>query len=483
MTDPFVDNLTDSESPNASNPSQQAATLDPQSEPDLLPEPLPQRPRSLLQRVLKGTMWTVGGHFFSQGIRLVNNIILSRLLFPEAFGLMALVFTFMAGLQMFSDTGTNANIIQSKRGEDRIFLNTAWTVECIRGIILWLAACLISYPVSTFYREPILLYLLPAVSLSMLILGFSSNKLAIASRNLNLGKLTTIDLTTQLISITITLLCALGVKLIGAPKEIAIWSLVIGNISGAICQVILSHKFLPGEGNRFALDRDALRELFQFGRWIFLSTLLTFFALQGNNLVIPRLMGVGFFGIFSFAYNLSQLGTNVVNMVGSRVLFPSFAELNREHPERLYPALRRARFAMNGLNWAVSFVFIIFGQQLINVMYDDRYADAGWMLRILALGSLVSMLAPTYGNVLLAQGKAYVLTMMMVLQIIFQFTGLFLGYYLGGELGLIVGTALASWALYPLQAIFYARLSIWQPEVDLPVIAIAIGVAAVFFSV
>ena len=63
---------------------------------------------------------------------------LTRLLFPEAFGLMALIQTFMIGLAMFSDLGIGPAIIQSDRGEDPDFLNTAWVMQILRGICLWL---------------------------------------------------------------------------------------------------------------------------------------------------------------------------------------------------------------------------------------------------------------------------------------------------------------------------------------------------------
>lgn len=433
---------------------------------------------SLLQRVLKGAVLTFGGHFASQVIRLANNLILSRLLFPEAFGLMALVYTFISGLNMFSDTGTDANIIQSKRGEDPVFLNTAWTVDCIRGMILWLAACLISFPVANFYNEPLLQYLLPVTALTTLIGGFNSNKVVVANRNLNVGRLIMMDFMVQISGILVTLVLAWVAKSMNAPRDIAVWALVAGNLVGSICYLVLSYTFIEGESNRFQLDRESLQELFQFGRWIFLSTLLTFFAFQGNNLAIPRLLGVGFFGVYSFAYGLSQAANAIVSALGTRVLFPSFSELYRNRPERLYSALRRSRIALNGVNWAVALIFIAFGQQLISVMYDDRYADAGWMLQILALGSLVAMLESTYSNALLAQGKTQIMLYMMMIQVVLQFTGIFLGYYFGGDFGLVVGSALVSWALYPFHAIFYARLSIWQPEIDLPLIALATAIGA-----
>lgn len=436
---------------------------------------------SLLKRVLQGAAWTFGGHAASQVIRLGNNLILSRLLFPEAFGLMALVYAVLGGLQMLSDTGTNANIIQSKRGEDQLFLNTAWTVDCIRGFVLWLCACLLAFPMASFYKEPLLIYLLPVAGFTLVLCGFESNKLALANRNLNLGRLTFIDLAVQISGIVVILIGATLAKSIGAPKDVAVWALVVGNVVSSVVKVVLSYTYLEGENNRFQLDPQALQEIINFGKWIFLSTLLTFFAYQGNNLIIPRLVGFGFLGVFSFASNLAQLASGIVSMMESRVLFPSFSELHRDRPERIRPILKRTRIVLNGVNCAVALFFICFGQMLIHIMYDARYNDAGWILQLLALGSIMTVLSSTYMNVLLAQGKTNIMTLMLILQTVMQFVGMIVGYYLGKEFGLVIGLTFSGWAIYPFAAVMYARLSLWQPEVDFPVIGLATGTALLLF--
>ncbi|MFN3500356.1 MAG: oligosaccharide flippase family protein, partial [Pannonibacter indicus] len=75
---------------------------------------------------MRGTAISLAGTGGQQLLRLASNLALTRLLFPEAFGLMALIQTFMVGLQMFSDIGIRPSIIQNKRGEEADFLNTAW---------------------------------------------------------------------------------------------------------------------------------------------------------------------------------------------------------------------------------------------------------------------------------------------------------------------------------------------------------------------
>ena len=93
---------------------------------------------SLKALAMRGSLWIMGGYGMSQALRMGCNLILTRLLFPEAFGLMTLVNTVLIGLGMFSDVGTNQSVIQNERGEDPAFLNTAWTIHIIRGFALGL---------------------------------------------------------------------------------------------------------------------------------------------------------------------------------------------------------------------------------------------------------------------------------------------------------------------------------------------------------
>jgi len=445
------------------------------------PSPPVEKP-SLMKRVIRGSIWTIGGYGTSQVIRLASNLVLSRLLFPEAFGLMALVFTFLSGLHMLSDFGVFPNIIQSKRGDDPKFLNTAWTLNVVRGFWLWVGACVIAFPVSQFYKEPILLYLLPVVGAISFIEGFVSTNWATANRNLDLKRITTLDLTIQIVAVVVMLTLAILTKVLNAPRDLAIWALVAGTIASSITRLVVSHICLKGEKNHFEWDKESLAELSSFGRWVFLTTLLTFFAANTSNLLIPRLLGVAFLGIFSFAQNLSRLSFDIVSMVGTRVLFPSFSELVRDRPERLYPVLKRTRMVLHSMTTVFCLIFVLFGKQLIGIMYDQRYADAGWILQVLSLGILVTTPGLTYANVLLAQGKTSILTALMAIQTVIQFATMFAGYWLGGEYGVIFGVAATGWFLYPFQAICYARLRLWQPEVDLPVIALASGLATLVFT-
>ena len=97
---------------------------------------------SMATRAIHGSLWTAVRFGAEYGLRMISSLILTRLLVPEAFGLMALISVLMTGLAMFSDMGISSSVVQSKRGDDPAYLNTAWTLQVIRGFVLWIFAAL-----------------------------------------------------------------------------------------------------------------------------------------------------------------------------------------------------------------------------------------------------------------------------------------------------------------------------------------------------
>lgn len=429
---------------------------------------------SLKGRALRGSAWTLGGHATNQILRLCANLILTRLLFPEAFGLMALVYIFMTGLGMFSDIGIVPSIIQHKRGEELPFLNTAWTLQVVRGFLLWGGTWLLAGPAAIFYSEPMLKELLPIVGISAVINGFNSTKLASVNRKLHLGRLTLLELGSYIISLI--------VMIIWAYIYSSVWALVFGGLVGSFAKMIFSHLFLEGEKNFFHWEKEAFHALHNFGRWVFLSSALTFLAGQGDRLLMGRILDVKFLAFFTLASTLNQMFAIAFQQVAGKVLFPSYAELYRQQDLRkFYQILRKVRVLQISLSWLFSMVFIVWGIKIIEILYDTRYADAGWILQILAVGPLVGSLSTSYRGVLFGIGKPKLSTFLVAVQFSIKLLAMVIGNYYWGTQGVIIGIASSSWLLYPFNTFIFSRLSLWQPEVDLPVLVAACLVLSSFF--
>src|SRR5262249_20835240 len=128
----------------ASNALPEGPSMDPgASATASLPASAAQAESSLRRLVLRGSAIALMGYGLNQGLRLLTNLVLSRLLFPEAYGLTAIVTVFMVALGMLSDVGLKDSVITSTRGDDPQFLNTAWTIQIMRGFGLWVLASLI----------------------------------------------------------------------------------------------------------------------------------------------------------------------------------------------------------------------------------------------------------------------------------------------------------------------------------------------------
>jgi O-antigen/teichoic acid export membrane protein len=431
------------------------------------------RPKTLKQRILNGSLWTLGGHGVNQVLRLGSNLLLTRLLFPEAFGLMALAQTFLIGLQMFSDVGIFPSIVQSPHGDQPKFLNTAWTLQVIRGAVLSGCAIVLAPLAADFFREPMLKQLLPAIGLTSLIAGFNSTKLATAQRRLNLSALTLLDLASYVAGVIVMILGAWWFK--------SVWALVVGGWVSSLVLAIASHFYLEGERNRFAWDRASARSLHQFGRWIFLSTLVGFLANQGDRLILGRLMDVHFLGIYTVALGLASAADQIVSQIGNRVLFPSYAELVRERPQDLYRTLRKSRTTLLVVSVSFLLMLVIGGQWIIEFLYDERYLQAGWILRVLAVALVGKTLSSTYGDVLLASGQSFIMMLRVVINTSLQLAAMILGHHWGGYQGMILGIAVAEWLSYVSDSIFYIKLKVWQPEIDLPIIALACGMVGIIW--
>jgi len=78
----------------------------------------------------------MGGMVAQRALNLISNLVMTRILAPEAFGLMAIILTVHLMIEMMSDIGIRQSIVRAQRGEDPLFLNVAWTVQILRGVAI-----------------------------------------------------------------------------------------------------------------------------------------------------------------------------------------------------------------------------------------------------------------------------------------------------------------------------------------------------------
>ncbi len=414
------------------------------------------------ERAVRGSAWTALRFGASYALRLATNLILTRLLVPEAFGLMALVSALMTGLALFSDIGIRGTIVQNPRGHERAFLDTVWTIQVMRGGVLYLVAAALSALLAGVYGVAELRPLILVAGLTAVVSGFDSVSLVLLQRRLHLGKLAAIEILSQLLAAVITI--------VWAWLQPTVWALVWGALSGSVCKMLLSHLVAREHSVRLALERDALRELLHFGKWIFLSSVLFFLAGQADRLIFGKLLSVAALGVFSVAVTFSTLATQVLWRIGHSVLFPALSRRN-DTDAGLAGVYARARLPLLLLGVLPVACLGAGAPELIEILYDPRYADAGWMLQILAVGAWFQIPQTTSGPVVLARGVPRWLAIANGVKFCAMVVALPLGYSLAGTAGAIAGLVAAELGRY-------VTLALGVRAAGLPVFAADLGATA-----
>lgn len=439
----------------------------PSAPPSPSPSPFPSRPASpsWAARLARGSAWTLAGYAAAQLTRLVGNVLLARLLVPEAFGLMALVALLLQALQMFSDVGLAPAVVRDPRGEEPPFLRTVWTVQILRGALLAAVGVALAPLFARLYGDPRLAGLAAVASLSLAVAGLQSTRLHTAKRRLELKRLAILEWVAQISGLLVILALA------WLRRDI--WALVWGALVSAAVKVLLSHSMLPGAPDRLGWEPESARALLRFGRWIMLSSVLGFLAASMDRIVTGYLMTPAEFGLFVVAQGFAVLAFEAVMKLGDQVLMPTYAEMARSDPDRLPERAARLRLALVALAWAVGLALSLAGPALVAVLYDQRYQPAGRILAVLALGPPAAALGVTYAQMLLASGRSRAFSAVLAFQAAARLAAVALGYALAGVLGMVWAVAAVGFLEYPVVAAAARAAKFWQPRVDFPVLAAA----------
>lgn len=434
------------------------------------------RGSSLDARFMRSSVFTLGGYAMAQVLRLASNLILTRLLFPEAFGMMALVSVIMQGLAMFSDVGVSPSIMQSKRGDDQKFLDTAWTIQVIRGVLLWLTACLLAIPVATLYGEPLLAWILPCAGITLFITGFNPTRLDSANRHLLMGRLTGLDLSVQAVTVVITIALAWYLE--------SVWALVISGIISSILVLTAYNVFLPGQRNRFQWEREAADELISFGKWIFLSTICGFLYMQGDKLLIGKFLTLEQFGIYNIGFFLASFPLLMGSMMTRKLLIPLYRERPPSESMENFRSLQKMRFSLTAGMMALTGGLSVAGVVLIDIMYDPRYLMAGAVVVLIAAMQMPQILVMTYEQAALASGDSRRFFVLSAARAVLTLGCLYVGLRFGGLFGALIGQGIAGLAAYPFVVWLARHARAWDPKHDVvyACVAAAIIVSALWFN-
>lgn len=398
--------------------------------------------KSLKTRVLGAGGWSIAGHVATLFIRLGSTLILSRIFSPSIFGQLAFLTIVQVIIALLTDIGLRQSVIQHRNGDDPVFLATAWTLQVLRGFVLTIIGFVVAgilylsrdlMPVGSVYAETKLPVYLSVCMLSASIIGFQSMKLILASRQIQLGGQIAVELITQIASLVFIIVFGCITR--------SIWAYIFGLLFSALVTVVLSHMILTGPQDRFGWDRNALREMSRFGVWTMLSSALSAFSVNGDRLMLGGWMSVEALGSYSIANNLNSIADGLAGRVFGSIAFPALTETFHRDASRFRANFFRLRLVTDSALLFMGGLLFSSGQAIIDVMYDERYTSAGWILETLSLALLFSRYDIAQ-SAYLAIGRPNYVTLLSVTKLLSLVTIVPLLYFFFSIQGAVFGIAL-----------------------------------------
>lgn len=433
---------------------------------------------ALFRRVnFKGDLFATAFSFCAQAIlKLGSSLVLTRILQPEAYGIITILMSILFVVEMLSDLAVHTFIIRDPNAEEPRYLNTAWTIRLIRSSINCAIVFAFASTISSLYGAPALKAPLRIMAIWFLLGGLESLSYPLAIRRKNSRVYVYAELKAAILSTAFTIIyCFLSRDY---------WGIVYGVLVNRALITIMSHFVYPEISLRLQVDREAARAMFGISKFALPSSLLWLAISQFDKIVFLRLFNLQLLGVYGLAGNISGPIESLIAKISQMVLYPRCA-----HYFRTDRATYSLKYYTENIRVFASMIIVpaVVGgaaQLIIVKLYDSRYAQAGAVLGAFMVRAVILSLSSSAADMLIATGEYQILLVGNVLTSVWICLASFVGYYFFGFMGFVYGVALNG---VP-QFVYYLYLQnkkdilILRYELYRVAFAFAVGLAAYWMS-
>jgi lipopolysaccharide exporter len=333
----------------------------------------------LAKRVRSGFSWNVSSSLIEQLISFARSVILARLLVPEDFGLYGMALTIVAALKALTMIGLNQTIVATRfetRDELKAHLDTVWSAGLIRSLVITLLVAASAFPISRFYGQAQLKVIIPILGLTSLVQGFQNIGLVILRKEISFARIFWYELATNVGGIAATVALALFMR--------NVWALVLGLLLTTALGTVLSyifHSYRP----RLAFERIALRRVLTVGKFTLVVAVASYVTNMADNVMVGRLLGTSALGNYSLAFNIASAPISVLVFSLSAVLFPAYAEITVQHPQRLELAITKVFSIASLIMLTITVPLFLLAREVVQLLFGGKWTTAGTVLQVLAL--------------------------------------------------------------------------------------------------
>lgn len=346
------------------------------------------------KHTLVGISWMSAYRMLTRFISFARTAIIARILSPAQFGLFGIASLTLVLIEVITETGINIFIIQEKEDIEK-YINTAWIVSILRGIIISLILAFSSSFIANFYNSREAYYLLLLASVIPLIRGFINPAVAKFQKELQFSKefyyRSSIFFVESLTSVIFVLTIRSPISLI--------WGLIAGALFELTISFILS-KPIP----KFVFQINLMKNVLSRGKWVTISGIFSYLFQNGDHIVVGKMIGVSALGVYDMAYRISMLPITEIADVISKVTFPIYVKIS-DDSRRLKLAFLKTILVVSALCIPVGAILVLFSKQIITIILGAKWIEASAALQILAIFGVIRSITGISSALFLAVKK------------------------------------------------------------------------------
>lgn len=361
---------------------------------------------SLSKKAVRGGFWVFALSAIARALGLLRTVILARVLSPDDFGLMGVALLSMSALETFSQTGFSQALVQKQEDTDE-YLDTAWTIQVIRGFVLASILFLGAPLVGQFFGEPAATMLVRVLGLSELLKGLTNIGVVYFSKQLDFQKQFIYQISGILADLAVAIPIALVLR--------SVWALAFGLLAGNLVRCVASYIIDPYRP-RLQFNEGQVRELFGFGKWILGSSILVFLITQGDDVFVGKLLGTTMLGFYQMAYKISNMPATEITHVISQVTFPAYSKL-QDNISKLGEAYLKVLQLTAFLSFPIAGLIFALAPDFTQIFLGEKWMPMVPAMQVLVLAGLVRSIAATTGPIFQAVGRPKIDTRWQVVRL------------------------------------------------------------------
>jgi len=343
----------------------------------------------------RGMMATGSAQALKLVLQFVSVIVLSRLLSPEDFGLVAMSAPVLAFMGLFQDLGLTQATVQRPQ-ITHAEVNFLFWVNILASGLVAAAVVAIAPLAAQFYDEPRVGPLIAAMAVPVLLMGSGAQHSALLNRRMQFGRLALIEVTSGIVTLATAVLWATLL-----PSYWALWG---ASVAGSFVSIVMIWASSPWRPSRPRHTENGWA-MVGFGANLTGFNLANFFARNLDSVLIGRVSGRTELGLYERAYKLLLFPLAQITQPLSRVMVPTLSRMTEEPNRYRHAYLRVIRLVLFITLPGVA-LSIAMADTLIPLFLGAQWAQSATIFALLGFAGLVQPLNNPSGWLFVSQGRS-----------------------------------------------------------------------------